>query len=140
MNKPVPQNFEETALPHFARHIQVRCKRARRFLINLQKKRLLAAEMLKNGALGDSELSRDIADACIVIPLFRKKAHGHIDDSGALAFGLRTQCVASATRGRTYTGSVFSHVTGGHTVKISHAFRSWPCLFATSWYLPFDRS
>src|SRR5215467_4987327 len=110
-DEPVPQHGEESVLLHIGGRIQVSGKRAHGLLVDLEKKSVLAPEMLKDRTLRDAQFGRDVADSRGMVTLLGKVARGHVNDAGALGFRSRTHGWAAHVPGRTrHTASYATHI------------------------------
>ena len=87
--QPVAQNFKKTALPQFGRHVQILWKRQHRLFVCLKKQAVFTFEMLKDGALCDAELRRNVLDASGAVAAIRKMTNRHFHN--ARPFGLRAR-------------------------------------------------
>ena len=79
--QPVTHDFPKPFCLHFRRAIEVGGKGTHRLDVDLEEQSVFAAEVLEDGAFGDAELLRDIADARLVVSVLGEVLHGSFDDA-----------------------------------------------------------
>jgi hypothetical protein len=97
-DEPIAQDFEKSCFAHFQRNVQILRKRAHCPFVHLEEQCVLAAEVLENRALSDSEGEGDIGDPRIFIAMLSEMPGGGVDDAPALGFRTRMYLVRNSGR------------------------------------------
>src|SRR5215472_2062610 len=86
--KPIAEDLKESLLTNFGRRVEILGKGTNRQFVNLEEEAILAAEVLEDRTLGNTQTGGDITDAHGVISMLSKMLRRGFDD--ACALGLRS--------------------------------------------------
>ncbi len=110
LSQPVAEDVEEAVLANLGRSVKVTGKRSHRLLVDFEEQAVLAAEVLKDGTLGNAEGGGDVADPGGMVPLFGEMTHGGVNNAGPLAFGTGARRHMTVTRRRNQATSNPTHI------------------------------